>query len=764
MKKIDNENIFLQKLRNGINLFLGAGFSLLPSPSGKELPKTSELLNEICEKFSINKSYSNDIEKVASVLKRNNSADFQIYLREKYRVDDYNLLYDAINMMSISNIITTNIDNLIPSIIEKSQRYYLSNVTYYGPTKKDGQSINYVPLHGDVLLPESDLVFGKFELSSIDDQNKGLFSMMHGELLKYPTLFWGYAFHDGSVNKVLNYVLKESKQEIWVQLMPGDSNIEYFRDLGVNIIISSTEDLLKYINCKLASNLSCENNTDKLDNSFWKNYCIPTLNSKSVLVEPDTAFYENGKTSWYFTLSEVAYMTSWVNQVINTSLEPENKNVIIVGLPFSGKTTLLMQVACKFGSQVYYVDDLSEAKAKLICNNCDSKNNVTILIDNCAEDIRAYKVLADCPNIRTIATSDDFLFESSSHLLKETKYKKILIDDISKPEAKRIFDQIPSSIKKENFIYKNKDSDKYSFFELMSNNIKNIITEKKIRDMLERVKTANVDAFELILLTAYLSVYRSALTTDIIIKYFNDSEYQSIKQRIKVVNTYVSELIEEDLVDQDYYFLRTALFAKIAHEVALKKYTEDYGKIVLQFLEKVQPNFIYKYYVFKRKAYDSNFFYRLFGTNADQVYKIVYINDPSAYTLQQWALYKMRCSRYEEAFIDINKALNLLPNNLSLKNSRAIILFEANKNKNYSEAKPYLKESMDILSSCYTCDKRKEYHLSKYQEFAIYLKTKYGDDSYIHSAIEWAQELYDDENTRNERVKRWLNNLKKYSS
>lgn len=54
-------------------------------------------------------------------------------------------------------------------------------------------------------------------------------------------------------------------------------------------------------------------------------------------------------------------------------------------------------------------------------------------------------------------------------------------------------------------------------------------------------------------------------------------------------------------------FLRTALFAKIAHEVALKKYTENYGKIVLQFLEKVQPNFIYKYYVFKRKAYDSNF-------------------------------------------------------------------------------------------------------------------------------------------------------------
>ena len=117
--------------------------------------------------------------------------------------------------------------------------------------------------------------------------------------------------------------------------------------------------------------------------------------------------------------------------------------------------------------------------------------------------------------------------------------------------------------------------------------------------MLERVKNANLEAFELILLTAYLSFYRSALTTDIIIKYFNDSEYTSIKQRIKIVNTYVSELIEEDLIDQDYYSLRTGLFASITHKVALKFYTKEYGQTILQFLRAVQPNFIYKYYIFK---------------------------------------------------------------------------------------------------------------------------------------------------------------------
>ena len=282
--------------------------------------------------------------------------------------------------------------------------------------------------------------------------------------------------------------------------------------------------------------------------------------------------------------------------------------------------------------------------------------------------------------------------------------------------------------------------------------------------MLERVKDANTEAFELILLTAYLSFHRSALTTDIIFKYFNDLNYDKLKQRIQLVNTYISELIEADLVDQDYYSLRTGLFATLSHKVALRKYTKEYGETILHFLREIQPNYIYKYYVFKRRAYDSNLFYQLFGNNADEVYQIVYFNDPSAYTLQQWALYKAKCHRYEEAFIDINKAINLLPNNFSIKNSRAIILFEANKDKNYSEAEPYLEEAMDILSDCYHCDKRKEYHLSKYQEFAIYLKTQYDNGSYIHSAIEWAQELFENENTRNDKVGRWLNNLEKYNT
>lgn len=41
--EIQFEEIFFEKLNYGINLFTGAGFSVLPSPDGKCLPISAEL-------------------------------------------------------------------------------------------------------------------------------------------------------------------------------------------------------------------------------------------------------------------------------------------------------------------------------------------------------------------------------------------------------------------------------------------------------------------------------------------------------------------------------------------------------------------------------------------------------------------------------------------------------------------------------------------------------------------------------------------------
>lgn len=759
MIPIDNRNIFFEKLKTGINLFTGAGFSVLESPSGNKLPAASALCEDICEKFKLDTAYSQDLEKVSSILKRNCKKEFQDYLRERYTVQDYNPLYDVLNKINISSVITTNIDNLIFSVMDKSSRYYLNSVSYYGPAKKDGYSIEYIPLHGDVLNADSELYFGKFELCNVNNQNHGLFSMMESALLRKPTLFWGYGFHDGSVSEVIDRVLEDGKQDIWIQLRPGNKDIQYFKDLGCNIIVGDTEELLKEINEELSKTKNAYT-SQKRKCDFWQQYSIPSINQVESLSISD--FYREGKTHWYYALTEKAYLTQCVNSIINDSLE--NKNVIAVGIPLGGKTMLLMQVACKIEKPTFFVEDLNEAKAKLLCNNAvKDKGEFIILVDNCSEDIVAYKMLAECPNIRTIATSDDFMYESSKHILEKVSYKKLNIPDIEYSEAQRIFSNIPSDLRNDEFKYKQNDNDKYSILELISANVKDVISKKKIEQSLIKVKTQNKEAFDIILLTAYLVYNRSALTTDVLVGYFHSTDINSISHKVDIVQSYLSELniyIDKDIEDQDYYTLRSAMFAKYTHNVASSKFKEDYGRIIKKFIKEVSPCYIYKDYVFKRTAYDAGLFYDIFSNDGDTVYKEVFKNDPSAYTLQQWALYKAKTKRFPEAFSDIDKAIHLQPNNFSVKNARAIILFEANRDKTTIEAKNALMEAMNILDECYKSDKRKVYHAQKYAEFALLFLEKYSDNMYIEQAFSWIEELIKKEESMSRKTRNLYEKLK----
>ncbi len=752
MIKIDNRNIFFEKLKTGINLFTGAGFSVLESPAGKKLPPAHELADDLRKFFQLPSTYT-DLEMISAILKRNCKDEFQKYLKEKYTVSDYNLLYNVLNKITISSIITTNIDNLIPSIIDNSNRYYLNAISYYGPTKRDGLSIEYIPLHGDVLKAGSEFYFGKFEICNANNQNMSLFSMMEGALRCKPTLFWGYGFHDGSVSSVIHRILELGKHDIWIQLQPGNEYIQFFRDLGCNVIESDTENLLKEIDKEIVadSNNSISLSEEKKD-IFGNRYSIPSLNQVESL--PVSDFYREGKTHWYYALTGSAYMCRYVNDTINASLV--EKNVLIIGIPLCGKTMILMQVACKIGKIVYFIDDLNINSAKLICNKVSELNSkITLIVDNCSEDMAAYKMLAEHPNIKTIAASDDFTFESSKHLLDNVSYKKINILDIERGEAQRIYSSIPENLRKTPFRYKENENDKYSMLELITLNVKDVLSKQKIEQLLRRVKTNNKEAFELILLTSYLVYHKSALTTDILIAYYNLMDVETIKQKIKVTQSYLSDLdisIEEDVVDQDYYTLRSALFVRYTYDVATHNFKEDYGEIIKKFVKNVYPCRIYKNYVFRRSAYDANLFYTIFSYNGDSVYEDIFKYDSSAYTLQQWALYKAKTNRFSEAFSDIDRAIHLQPNNFSIRNARAIILFEANSDKSTIEAKNALKEAMGILEECYKSDKRKIYHAQKYAEFALKLSEKHNND-YINQALLWIKELIDKEDSTSKYTK-----------
>ena len=185
----------------------------------------------------------------------------------------------------------------------------------------------------------------------------------------------------------------------------------------------------------------------------------------------------------YYIITDQAYATHWVNSIINESIE--NKNVLIIGIPLGGKTTLLMQIARKYSRQVYYIADLNKEKAKLLCNNIDNQGERILLIDNCTEDIEAYRILAKNKNVKTIATCDDFWFESSKHIIEDVDYKKVIIEDIERGEAQRIYSNIPESIRMDTFKYKESETDKYSIFELVTTNVKGILSMDKIKTFLD---------------------------------------------------------------------------------------------------------------------------------------------------------------------------------------------------------------------------------------------------------------------------------------
>lgn len=394
---------------------------------------------------------------------------------------------------------------------------------------------------------------------------------------------------------MISQVLDKGKQDIWIQCMPGSDNIAFFRDLGCNVIIATTEELLSIISVELNEIGQEQNNTT---NRVWKKYEIPSENQVESL--PIKDYYQLGKTHWYYIITDQAYATHWVNLIIDKSLD--NKNVLIIGIPLGGKTTLLMQIARKYNRQVFYITDLNKEKAKLLYNNIDKQGEKILLIDNCAEDMEAYKILANNKNIKTIATCDDFMYESSKHIIEDIEYKKIIIEDIEMDEARRIYSNIPESIRKNEFKYKDKENDKYSFFELITTNVKDIISLNKVRDFIEKMDEFE-DIFELVLLTAYLTYHNSLLSTDIIYKYFDIQNYNDVKDKIRKTQSMLAELditFEPDLDDQDYYSLRSSLFAKITHEVAKKYYTNQYAKVIRNFIEKVPPSYIYKNYEFRR--------------------------------------------------------------------------------------------------------------------------------------------------------------------
>lgn len=736
---IDRVEIFKVALQSGINLFTGAGFSKLPDAEGNLLPDANELCPQICERFGIDARYKNDLEKLSNIVNLRYKDAFQKYLREKFTVSSYNHQYDILDRINLHSYITTNIDNIIQCVMDSSKRYSLFNISEYG-AKRNASSLPFIPLHGNVKYLNSHLYFGKNELANVDSDNKDLFDLMHAKLLEAPTLFMGYGFHDNAVERTISKLLQEGNQDVWVQCMPNSDNIDYFRDIGCHIIVGTTEELLKWIDLNIPNEKNISNN---INIASLRPYVIPTINQLEVVQRED--YYTKGYTHWYCILSDYAYQTKNVNSLYEAALK--NKNIIAVGIPFSGKTTLMMQIAAKAQAEYKLIlSNISVEEAQRIINLLGG-SKALIFVDNCCDDITVVNLLMQQSNFVVLGFADDYAFESTKHLIEGVSVERKDIGELTREEAQGIFNKIPENFRKQDDLsYKNSDDEKFSILEFASQNIKNILTSNRVKDLLERVSKTSEKTFDIIALSAYLTCNKSCLNMDVLCAFENNTDYKVLREYINATQGYLSEInvpLSQDIDNQDYYELRSNLFARLAYDVLKSHFKKEFGAVIRKFILNVSPYKIYQYHVFRRSAFDGKLFSDLFGDDAHDLYERIFQFDGGAYTLQQRALYKSHRCDFKGAFEDIDKAISINGSNFSIKNSHAIILFEANKDKRTSISEESIAEAMDTLRKCFSSDKRKVYHAQKFAEFSVYLAKNWRDSSYLEEAKKWLAQLID---------------------
>ena len=269
---------------------------------------------------------------------------------------------------------------------------------------------------------------------------------------------------------------------------------------------------------------------------------------------------------------------------------------------------------------------------------------------------------------------------------------------------------------------------------------------RRVRQLLEKVLMRNRQAFETVALSSYLSGNNSALSTDILFSYFDCHTYEDTKRYVNEANGLLRELdLTVDICkdDQDYYDVRSKLFLYHSKKIfsEIKNLRNAYASVIEKFLKKVPIFKIYQYHLFRRSAYDAKLYYALFGEGANEIYSQLYEYDQNPYTLQQWALCRAYLKQFKEAFADIDKALRQKPNNFSIKNTSAIILFEANRYENNLTGQQKRNEAMQILEQCYHNDQRKSYHANRFAEFAIDIFEMDGDNQYIKKARLWLDEI-----------------------
>lgn len=746
--KIENENLLLQAFKNGINLFVGAGFSILAKDKdGRTLPTGEELLKDLQKQFNKNDSKLT-LQQLSSVLASTDKTEFYRYLTARFSVAYVDPLYLHINKLNIKNIYTTNIDNLIPQIVAKGNRYL--NDQMFNGRAIDAKAINYVPLHGNVDAIPKKFIFDVNSLANIYNDAPRIWNYLSIEMEAVPTIFLGYSFGDTSVIQASTsrQTFTNAQKNKWILLKETDESItEYYKALGFDIISGDIKDFLEYVS---SLDIVKDKKSRKIPiEQLLGAYVVPHSIYEVKRRRPIKEFFTGSSPIWSDILENQIFKTHYLSLVYDRILEKNKRGVIIIGAPVSGKSTLLMQIANEvegLGVKLYF-DNLSEGKAEYV-SKLIGDSHVVVFIDDLYESVDALPIL-DRSNIKIVAAERSHNYSIISHLVDETKFSIINITSLKDSDIQGIYNSLPESIRSED-LRREKELNIYSkdsLFEFVIRNIKGNNIKNRYRDAIRKMEKEDPDLAEFLVLCAYMHSCRIPLSSEMAHAYFSDYEYNyndifDIRDDAKdLINDYIPAN-DQNYPEMDYYYPRSKYIAEIIRDACSKELLKS---VMTGVINRVPGFIICNYKTFRKYAFDKVLTSRAFDDwrEGKAYYESAFVYDKNnPYVLQQGSLFLASKGKYDEAFSWIDRAISMTDDRyFSIRNTHAIILFNANINKRQAESvRKELDLSMQILERCIHDDMRKRFHAQAYGTQAIQYYEKFRDDigeRYLRQAEMW---------------------------
>lgn len=728
---VENEASFLAALRNGINLFAGAGFSIESKNDMGRMPVGGELADELREKFNLQNLDTLDLPKLHTIINATKSAELDHYLRQRFNVASFDARYKMICYFAFKSIFTTNIDNLFQCIFSANDQKYLNDVYQRGSASGIREAVDLIQLHGSITDHERPFTFSTLDLAAASSVDPDRWNLLRQRLAENPTIYWGYSLSDAGTLETLRSSTGPNSTvgDAWIQIRPdsvGTGIADYFRALNLQIIEAETSELLEY--------LSSHGNDKPLSVTPASRDLENIPSATDVVLRPIEDFFRGAAPLWSDVYNRSVGQAAPYRRIANNVAA--GKNTVLAGIPACGKTTLLMQIAALLdfdGPKLMY--NAIEAPQAQFIRRQIGDGKALLILDNFAAGIDAFKIFSSAPNISIVAADRDYNISTITHLLKGEVVDIIGISEAVETDLTMVWRSIPARMRKRTQQKpKTIRGVRPTISEFVRSNITGRSLDDRIVDYIKDIREQDVDQATMIVLACYLHRSGAPLSMDVAIAFFreNITDFGSLYDMMKVVGDILHEYDDDDWdSDQDYFAARSNSLAENVIEGVPGSLLRQ---VLINFHENVSPLRISSYDVFKRKGYDSKVFSKAFHKwrEGADLYDQIYEKTNNLFVLQQKGLFLSSKGIYDEAFHSIEKARGLYRGkpNWSIENSYNVILFHSNiyKASAHDEAFEICSRALKGIAACFRHDTRKGRHALAYAGLALRLSKEIVSD------------------------------------